>query len=396
MKHRLLSFKKKLFLAAAVTILSSFLASRTEIRGGYEGIFVLRGASPLSFKITDDMYHGEQEKLLFSFAPLPQGSIFSIPNSYANNDTILDCNWNEKTGRGYITSSYPDGSKLVTCFGRFIDGKGEAPSGLFVGGNLPFPVKMGARTAANASGMSFYDGSRWNHIWCSVNEAFLTEGAHPMNIPPARMKFIRSKVLKYTEKEVVITSIHEITLPETTLLMQRYAFFRAGDIHFVLINKVRNLGPSEAVFSYVYGDEPWVGNYGSSQGDVGWLNGRIINEESSIDTNKYGYAGIFDFGNPIVNESHNFTRAANFIEWLGERPDTAFFANNPGYFDQRKLPLISDTRFIGLQWGPSPLKPGGIKTYMLAIGMAGRDGMSGFPVKPQVVFPHESYEEYVN
>lgn len=396
MKHRFFSFKTKLFLAAALITCASFLAARTEIRGGYEGIFVLGGASPLSFTITDDIYHGEQEKVLFSFAPLPRGSLYIIPNSYANHDTTLECDWNEKTGRGYVTSNYPDGSKMVTCFGRFIDGRGEAPAGLFLGGNLPSPVRVGTRTAANATGMAFYDGSRWNHIWCSVNEAFLTEGAHPMNIPPARMKFIRSKVLKQTEKELVLTSIHEIRLPDTTLLMQRYAFFRAGDIHFILINKVRNLGPSQALFSYVYGDEPWVGNYGSSQGDVGWLQGMIVNEEGSIDTGAHTYAGMFDYGNPLVNESHNFTRAANFIEWLGDRPDSAFFSNNPGYLEERKLPLISDTRFIGLQWGPGALPPGGTKTYMLAIGMASKEPMTGLPVKPRVVFPHESYQEYVN
>lgn len=396
MKHRLFTFKKKLLITASLIILFFFLAARTEIRGGYEGIFILSGPSFFSFRITDDIYQGEQDKVLLSFHPPQQNSLFSIPNSYANNEATLDCNWNEKTGKGFVTSNFPDGSKLVTCFSRFIDGRGEAPSGLFVGGNLPSPVTIGARTAANASGMAFYDGTRWNHIWCSVNEAFLTEGSRRMNIPPARMTFIRSKVLKQTDKELVIMSAHEVRLPETTLLMQRYAFFRAGDIHFLLVNKVRNIGSSAAVFSYVYGDEPWVGNYGSSQGDVGWLQGKIVNEESQIDTAKYSYAGIFDYGNPLVNERHNFTRAANFIEWLGARPDSAFFANNPGYMEERKLPLSSDTRFIGLQWGPGPLKPGETKTYILAIGMAGRDAMSGFPVKPQVDFPHENYQEYVN
>jgi hypothetical protein len=177
--------------------------------------------------------------------------------------------------------------------------------------------------------------------------------------------------------------------------MERYAFFSAGDIHFTLLTRIRNIGRTEANFSYVYGDEPWIGNYGSSRGDVGWFRDNIVNVEGPIDTDRYRYAGMFDYGNPLVEESHNYTRMASFVEWLGERPDVAFFSNNPGYFEDHKVPLSSDTRFIGLQWGPKTLPPGASRTYVLAVGMAGRDAMSGFPVKPQVAFPDEAYRRYV-
>jgi hypothetical protein len=49
-----------------------------------------------------------------------------------------------------------------------------------------------------------------------------------------------------------------------------------------------------------------------------------------------------------------------------------------------KTPLSSNTRFIGLQWGPRTLQPDQSEKYTMAIGMAGRDSITGFPVKPPV------------
>lgn len=380
---------------AAPLLTAGFFTVHADFRGAGEGIFLLKGNTPFSFRLTDDVYHGEQEKVMASIPLRAHSAAFAIPSSHAGNATVLSCEWDEETGRGCITSNHPNGTKLVTCFGRFIDGNDEAPAGLFLGGNLPFTVKVGTRTAPNATGMSFYDGTRWNHIWCSVNEAFLTNEPQPLNIGPAKMKFLGGKVLRSTDSQVILTSRHEIPLRRTKLLMQRYVFFKAGDIHYVMVNKVTNTGPGEANFSYVYGDEPWVGNYGSSRGDVGWLQDRVVNEEGAFDTRTNSFAGMFDYGNPAMNEGHNYTWAANFIEWLGEPPTVGFFSNKPGYYEERHEPLASDTRFIGLQWGPQVLAPGESKTYIMAIGMAGRDAMSGFPVKPRVDFPYETYREIV-
>jgi len=69
-------------------------------------------------------------------------------------------------------------------------------------------------------------------------------------------------------------------------------------------------------FIYVYGDEPWLGNYGSSAGDVGWVADGLVLHEGAIDVNKYNFLGFYDYGNDVIVELHNFTGMANFIEWL--------------------------------------------------------------------------------
>ena len=48
------------------------------------------------------------------------------------------------------------------------------------------------------------------------------------------------------------------------------------------------------------------------------------------------------------------------------------------------MPLVSRTnRFIGLQYGPHILQPGESFSFTIAVGMAGRDPLSGFPIKPK-------------
>jgi hypothetical protein len=247
--------------------------------------------------------------------------------------------------------------------------------------------------------MTYYDGRRWNHVWCSVNESLLlsAHGLPEVNMPPYRWKFEDSEVLKANDKELVITSSHKIINSDITLKMDRYAFFKAGDTHFVLVVKITNIGRTTARYTYVYGDEPWIGNYGSSAGDVGWVEDRIMNRQEEIDLNKYNYAGMFDYGNDLLQEGHGFSRTASFIEWLGdEKPESVFFSNiNGNINDGQNSPLSGNTRFIGLQWRKHALRSEQSDTYIMAIGMAGINARNDLPIKPVVNFSNMDLASFV-
>jgi len=78
---------------------------------------------------------------------------------------------------------------------------------------------------------------------------------------------------------------------------------------------------------------------------------------------------------------------ANFLEWFGNERPVAYFSNGPTDGPQtrnRKMPLSSNTRFIGLLWEPRTLQPDESVRYTLAIGMAGNNPLTGFPKKPRV------------
>ena len=237
------------------------------------------------------------------------------------------------------------------------------------------------------TGMAFYDGKRWYHIWCSVNEGISSAATLKPN-NPSTWKYLGSKVMSGSSRALAIKSSHEVVVDGAPLRIDRYAHFRAGDTYFILSIKVTNIGGEATSYCYCYGDDPWLGDFGTAAGNVGWVEGRVINYVQWVDTSKYGYAGMFDYGNSAMGKGHNFTKRANFIEWLGDnRPDLAHFSNSPVDFPQNggvMAPLSSNARFIGLQWGPHILQPGGSESMTIAVGMAGLDPMTKLPVKPEI------------
>jgi hypothetical protein len=394
-------------LGAAVLLLLLFVRVRIDVHGDWEGLYLLKGDNSGTYILTDDIFFGETHPVLFRMT-LPfrsnasRGGHYGIaaangsstpsepealPNTLLSPEGTLSWQWHERTGRGFVVNSFANGSRLLTCFGRYRDGDGAAPAGLLVGGSIPNAADRNGRINLNASGMAYYQNRHWYHIWCSVNEAIVLNDSSRMVIAPSRWRFLGSRVCKGGPGELVLSSRHEIPAGRTTLLMERFVRFRGGERHFVLVTRITNNGTAAADYSYVYGDEPWLGKYGTSAGDVGWLTDRLVTSEGGVDLNKYQFAGMVDYGNDLIREGHTFTGAANFIQWLGdERPDALFFSNRPGDLGSDKQPLSGDARFIGLEFGPRLLPPKGTNTFVLAVGMADKDPRNGFPVKPAVNF----------
>jgi hypothetical protein len=95
---------------------------------------------------------------------------------------------------------------------------------------------------------------------------------------------------------------------------------------------------------------------------------------------------MFDYGNPLVGELHEYTQKANFIEWQpASRPNVVYFANQLGGYaaEEKKVPLASlDNRVIMLEWEQIKLQPGQTFSYTISVGMADNDPKTGLPVKP--------------
>ncbi|HEY6837824.1 MAG TPA: hypothetical protein VI389_03695, partial [Geobacteraceae bacterium] len=287
---------------------------------------------------------------------------------------------------GFIRNFLGDGTQLLTSFGRYMDDDKEYVHGLFVGGGLPPSVMGGDNVFMDETGMAYFDRRRWYHIWCNVNEGIVSAVAR-QPVPPSQWQFLGSKVINKSSKRLAITSSHQVTIDGVPLRIDRYVYLKAGDTFFVLTIKITNIGSAPAAYLYLYGDEPWVGNYGSSAGDVGWVSDHLVNYEAVIDSSKYSYAGIYHYGNSAIGEAHDYTRMADFLEWFGTDKPLAYFSNDTGVVNDTsgtKVPLSSNTRFIGLIWGPRQLAPGETASYTLAVGMAGHDAARDFPVKPPV------------
>jgi len=380
--------RKKLLCSAAILgliVLLTGLVVRINFKGHYEGVFLLKGSGRYLFELKDDLYLGDEHRLIYGLDfDDPLYRIAHLFDRNRHEAPYLAYEWNTKDGEGYIRNYLPDGRQLVTNFSRFTDDLGKEAAGLIVGGGMPDSVMEDNHTRMSETGMSYFNGKRWFHIWCNANEAVLSaQTLKP--VYPSQWKFLGSKVLNASEKVLTLMSSHQITIDNVPLRMDRVAFFKAGEPYFILSVRIQNMGKQFASYSYMYGDEPWLGNFGSSEGNVGWTKDGLVKQVGSIDTNKHTFAGMFDYGNDLIGEGHDYTMMANFMEWRSDPNPGAYFSNSP--FDKfdpaTHTPLNSNGRFIGLQWW-GDLKPGETERYYIAIGMAGLDPKTGLPAKPEV------------
>jgi hypothetical protein len=373
---------------ALILTLTAFI--RFDIEGDLEGIYILRGIGGKLFEVRDDVFLGEYERVLwkFDFQPLLAGS-FTPKENRQEAASFLKYKWHQGKGHGYIQSFLSGGRKLILCFGRFLDSENKAPNGLFVGGGLPYSKYEDSMVKMNETGMAYYDGRNWQHIWCNANEAIVSASSPTTMIYPSSWQFLGSKVLLASNSEIIIKSSHQTSIDGVPVRIDRFALMRAGDTYFLLIIKLTNIGDKPTGYYYVYGDEPWVGDYGSSAGNVGWTAERLYNYEATVDPLRNSFAGMYDLGNKVVpGERGKFSKTANFIEWIGMvRPALVYFSNKEGKIsdESMKVPLYSrDNRVLFLQWGPRPLLPNQPETIIMAIGMAAHDQRTDFPRKPEV------------
>jgi hypothetical protein len=381
--------KRKTLLGAVVlgsVLISIVLMLKITITGNYEGIFLLKGRNGSWLELKDDLFLNEAQRYIIGLdLDKEKQFVSTLFQRHSSGASHLYFEWNENKGEGFIRNYLPGGKQLFTSFSRFIDESGAEVSGLFVGGGLPAATKEAAGAKLNETGMAYYNGARWIHLWCSVNEAISNFSSFMLSYPSS-WKFLGSRILHRGKDDLVLKSSHEIVNDNVPLHMDRYAYFKAGETYFILEIMIKNIGTRATTFFYLYGDEPWLGDYGTSAGNVGWAEDGMHKIEGYLNIEKNHYAGFYDYGNDVIGEPHNFTRAANFIEWFGSERPSVYFSNDIFYVPQnnKKTPLSSNARFIGLNWGPRTLEPDQTVTYTIALGMAGHDGTADIPVKPKI------------
>lgn len=362
---------------------------RFSIEGVFDGIYLLRGTDKALLEVKDEIFLGEYERLIAKIEYEPLLNMLRQESAEQDSEARLKYRWNERQGRGFIQSYEPDGSQFIICFGRFVDSNGKSPQGLFVGGGLPYSRYTHETVQMNETGMAYFDTREWFHLWCNANEGIAGANSPDKLVYPSDWKFIGSHVPFATSRELIINSSHQAMVDGVPFKIDRYAIYRAGEPYLVLAIRITNAGERPAGYYYVYGDEPWVGDYGTSAGNVAWTKDRLLFYESMIDPKNNSFVGMYDYGNRAINEQKaRFTRMANFIEWIGMvRPQLVYVSNKEGQIsdESQHVPLDSkDNRVLFLQWGPRLLKPGQSDLLIMAIGMAGHDPKSDLPVKPEI------------
>lgn len=191
--HRSLSIA---FIFCAVIALA-FAKVRISNKGDREGIFVLKGTNGAWLEFTDDVFPEEADRLLWGQPFDWFEESIETGNCTPADKPCLSFEWHTRAGRGFIKTVYPDGKKLLICLGRFIDSNSRIPArGLFLGGNISPEDPDSQLFNRDESGMTYYDGRRYFHIWCNVNEALYAADQAMQPIFPSAWDFLGSRVLE--------------------------------------------------------------------------------------------------------------------------------------------------------------------------------------------------------
>ena len=374
-----------LSLAVVTAITAGFLSvTRIVFFRHYEGIFLLRGVNGKKFQLQDDLYLGDGSRLIagIEFERL-ENWFREVGHGPA--DTYLTYEWNKDDGEGYLISHFPGGKKLRTNFSRYEDSYGLQTHGLFVGGALAESARADSPDRQADSGMAWFDGTRWYHIWCNTNEGIASADSGN-RYPPHRWQFVGSRTLIADDDKLVIASRHLIDIDQTQLRMERFVYAAAGNPYLSLGIALTNAGAQPIRYNYLYADEPWLGDFDTSAGDIGWVEGGLIYTEGFVDPQRHYYAGMTDRGNPMLGEQGPYTGVANFIAWSdGTRPDTVYFANDYRGFNhppELLVPLAGDARSIGLAWNKRLIRPGETHKIFLRLGIAALNPQTNLPTVP--------------
>ena len=351
----------------------------------FQGFYLLKGGDDRSLIFADSVYLGEESRLIAGI-DLPGFNLLARKFEVA--DDRLKVEWNEAEGRGILRNRLADGTVLVTNFSRYLSGSGRYPQGLFIGG-APAELlnRAGDGRELNGSGMAWFNGTGWNHLWCNTNEGIISS-ASGRRYTPAVWTFLGSSVNRLSDDSVVLTSRHQVQVDAVPLLIERQVTASPGEPYIRLRMTITNLGGIPGHYYYYYGDEPWIGDFGGARGDIGWTAAGLVKHETMVDPRTTSHIGMVDYGNDAIGEGRHFRMVANFIEWSADTPpDIAFFANRSegiAHAAETRAPLRGDERSLGMYWGPRTLAAAGTQTIDLVIGMATPATGMSLPHKPEL------------
>lgn len=325
-------------------------------------LYLLRDSGGL--RITNDISFYEIDSLVFKIDLTNIFNRIFETSALATDTPLIDASFNTSTGRGVIKEFRPDGSIIEIAFSRF-DDVDVKPRGLIIGGDFP-PGDSGLKR--EASGIAFNDGKRWHHLWCNANEGIALSGGNVYDT--TKWIYLEGKIIKRDFREFIAESLHSVDLDGYSVLIKRRLETVAGRNYIDLTIDIKNLSDRVLMIDYAYGDEPWVGEYGTSKGDVGWHPGGLIMNETYIDPLKYSVAGFWDTGNILAGETGHFTGLANYIQWLGKPPTLVYFSNDFYSVDPQKPLSSPDSRLLNIVWKGIVLAPGEVKRLYLRIGFS--------------------------
>jgi hypothetical protein len=271
----------------------------------------------------------------------------------------IDLKWDPTTGRGTISLITATHQMELRFQDRF-----DGYSGGLYPGSMNRPAVTLFRPGLDVAPVA---------IWCAQDESIWDHRLQVEFAPGWSENFGHGpdgRKLQYREGRIIKRSPQSVLLSSQNSAMP-YEVTKWVSVHLegtmVVRTQIRNISDQDVTFDLWSGDDPWVGDYGTSRGDVGWHNGQWVKIEHKVDLSASRCLGIADLQN-------SRWKTANYLCLYSESPlpTTVYFANSFAHEDgdvSPGKPLNSATMTaFNLGWRNILLQPGETFEISYAIG----------------------------
>ncbi len=202
-----------------------------------------------------------------------------------------------------------------------------------------------------------------------------------------RLSYVSGNILESGPDRLVLTSRNRGGCYQ----VDKRLLWPGGAKYVAVWTLIRNLCDRPVHFDFWTGDDPWIGRYHSSEGDVGYTQNALVRVETRVPSSEFAWGGVYDLGNSEAKEKEGgYSGIANFILLRPERPkpDRIYFANRFAHSDaelQPGKPLDNKSMLaLNLGWTDVVLKWGQEVSYAYVLGIAQSSGEPQPPRLPDV------------
>jgi hypothetical protein len=329
------------------------------------------------------------------FRPLPSASAVAVASEAKAvvKAPWLENAWDPKVGRGEVIHHHPGVGTLRTSFHVGFPGY---TGGLVIGGY-------------SSSGMAWIPerprpGFPSINVFCAQDESIWDQDEHReytygwsenFGTGPdgERLEYVAGRIVEATRERLVLESENS----GGCYRVRKVASTWADAPFWVIATRITNRCHHPIHFDFFSGDDPWLGLYKSSDGDVGWTPSGRVRSEQHFELGDFTVGGLWDLGNIALGQTEGtFSNQANFfaLDPSLPLPDEVNFANG---FAHRKSeveptkPLDNHTMTaLNLGWTRQVLEPTAYKDFVVAFGLAKTDDEAKLPQLPELRDEHFS------
>lgn len=305
----------------------------------------------------------------------------------------LENTWDPKTGRGLVTHHLPGTGTMQTSFHVGYPGY---TGGLVIGGYsssglawIPERPKPGfpSINVFCAQDESIWDRDERREYTYGWSENF---GTGPDG---ERLEYVSGRIVEATRDSIVLESENA----KGCYLVRKIASTWSATKFWVIATRITNRCTHTVHFDFFSGDDPWLGMYKSSDGDVGWTTQGVVRNEQRFELGDFTAGGLWDLGNQALGQTEGtFSNEANFfaLDPAQALPDEVNFANRFAHNRSEVVPSKpldnQSMTALNLGWTNQSLASQASRDFVFALGLAVTHDGSALPMLPELRDEHFS------